>query len=102
MSPDSLRRTTLLGREDKEAVAAFLVGLSGLDPSSLVGTSVSQWTGAAGLGPGAAAVVSALVHLTTYACDLDTFAADAAADQLRRAVGEWCTSACSARWLPGT
>jgi len=85
MGPDSLRRTTLLGREDSEALAAFLAGLSRLDPSRQAGASVSQWIGGAGLGPAAAAVVSALVRLTTYACDLDTFAADAAVAQLQRA-----------------
>jgi phytoene dehydrogenase-like protein len=84
--PDSLRRTTLLGRKDSEALAAFLAGLPRLDPSRQAGASVSQWIGGAGLGPAAAAAVSALVRLTTYACDPNTFAADAAAAQLQRAV----------------
>jgi phytoene dehydrogenase-like protein len=83
--PDSLRRTTLLGREDKEAVAALLAGLPGLEPRRLAGASVAQWIAGAGLGPAAAAAVSALVRLTTYASDLHTFAADAAAAQLRDA-----------------
>jgi phytoene dehydrogenase-like protein len=84
-SPDSLRRTTLLGRKDSEALAAFLAELPRLDPSRQAGASVSQWIGGAGLGPAAAAAVSALVRLTTYACDMDTFAADAAVAQLQRA-----------------
>jgi phytoene dehydrogenase-like protein len=84
MGPDSLRRTTLLGRKDKEALAAFRAGLARLDPARQAGASVSQWVGDAGLGPAAAAVVSALVRLATYACDLDTFAADAAIAQLQR------------------
>lgn len=69
--PDSLRRTTLLGRKDKEAVAAFLAGLPQLDPSRQASASVSQWIGGAGLGLAAAAAVSALVRLTTYAWDMD-------------------------------
>jgi phytoene dehydrogenase-like protein len=85
MGPDSLRRTTLLGRKDAEALAAFLAGLPRLDPSRQAGASVSQWIGGAGLGPAAAAAVSALVRLATYAWDMDTFAADAAIAQLQRA-----------------
>jgi phytoene dehydrogenase-like protein len=84
-SPDSLRRTTLLGREDKEAVAALLAGLPRLEPRRLAGVSAAQWIAGAGLGPAGAAVVSALVRLTTYASDLHTFAADAAVAQLRDA-----------------
>ncbi|MGD0241441.1 MAG: FAD-dependent oxidoreductase [Streptosporangiaceae bacterium] len=84
-SPDSLRRSTLLGRKDSDALAAFLAGLPRLDPSRQAGASVSQWIGDAGLGPAPGAVVSALVRLTTYACDMNTFAADAAAAQLQRA-----------------
>lgn len=83
--PDSLRRTTLLGREDKEAVAALLAGLPRLEPRRLAGASAAQWIAAAGLGTAAAAAVSALVRLTTYASDLHTFAADAAVAQLRDA-----------------
>ena len=83
--PDSLLRTTLLGREDKEAVAALLAGLPRLEPRRLAGTSAAQWIAGAGLGPAGAAAVSALVRLTTYASDLHTFAADAAVAQLRDA-----------------
>ncbi len=85
--PGSLRSTTLLGPEDKEALAALLAGLSRLTPRRPAGASVSQWIAGAGLGPAAAAAVSALVRLTTYACDLDTFAADAAVAQLQLAAG---------------
>ena len=83
--PDSLLRTTLLGREDKKAVAALLGGLPRLEPRRLAGTSAAQWIAGAGLGPAGAAAVSALVRLTTYASDLHTFAADAAVAQLRDA-----------------
>jgi phytoene dehydrogenase-like protein len=85
MSPGSLRRTTLLGRKDKEAVAALLARLPLLHPQRHAGASVSQWIAGAGLGPAAVAAVSALVRLATYAPDMTTFAADAAVAQLQRA-----------------
>jgi len=85
-SPDSLRRTTLLGRKDKEALAALLARLPRLHPRRHAGASVSQWIGGAGLGP-AAAAVDALVRLTTYVPDMNTLAADAAVAQLQRAAG---------------
>ena len=86
-SPDSLRRTTLLGRKDKEALAALLARLPRLHPRRHAGASVSQWIGGAGLGPAAAAAVDALVRLTTYVPDMNTLAADAAVAQLQRAAG---------------
>ena len=85
MGPGSLHRTTLLGRRDKLTLGALLAGLPALDPGRHAGASVSQWIGGAGLGPAAAAAFEALVRLTTYASDLDTFAADAAIAQLQRA-----------------
>jgi phytoene dehydrogenase-like protein len=87
MSLGSLRRTTLLGPADKEAVAAFLTRLAGLRADRLAGTSVADWLTASCLGPAAAAVITALIRLTTYASDPDTFAADAAAAQLQAAAG---------------
>jgi phytoene dehydrogenase-like protein len=87
MSPHSLRHTTLLGRKDKEAVAALLARLPLLHPQRHAGASVSQWIAGAGLGSAAAAAVNALVRLATYASDMNTFAADAAVAQLQRAAG---------------
>jgi phytoene dehydrogenase-like protein len=87
MSLDSLRRTTLLGPADQETVAAFLMRLAGLSADRLAGTSVADWVAGSGLGPAAAAVITALIRLTTYAPDPDTFAADAAAAQLQTAAG---------------
>jgi len=84
-SPDSLRRTTLLGRKDKEALAALLARLPRLHPQRHAGASVSQWIAGAGMGPAAVAAVDALVRLTTYVSDMNTFAADAAVAQLQRA-----------------
>jgi phytoene dehydrogenase-like protein len=84
-SPDSLRRTTLLGRKDKAALAALLARLPRLHPQRQAGASVSQWIAGAGLGPAAVAAVDALVRLTTYVSDMNTFAADAAVAQLQRA-----------------
>ena len=84
-SPDSLRRTTLLGRKDKEALAALLARLPRLHPQRQAGASVAQWIASAGLGPAAVAAVDALVRLTTYVSDMNTFAADAAVAQLQRA-----------------
>jgi phytoene dehydrogenase-like protein len=82
---NSLRRTTLLGRKDKEAFAAFLARLPLLNPPQHAGASVSQWIAGTDLGPAAAAAATALVRLTTYAADLNTFAADAAVAQMQRA-----------------
>jgi phytoene dehydrogenase-like protein len=84
-SPDSLRRTTLLGRKDKEALAALLARLPRLHPQRHAGASVSQWIAGAGLGPAAVAAADALVRLTTYVSDMNTFAADAAVAQLQLA-----------------
>jgi hypothetical protein len=84
-SPSSLRRTTLLGRKDKVALAALLARLPRLHPQRHAGASVSQWIAGASLGPAAVATVTALIRLTTYASDMNTFAADAAVAQLQRA-----------------
>jgi phytoene dehydrogenase-like protein len=84
-SPGSLRRTTLLGWKDKAALAALLARLPLLHPRRHAGASVSQWIADAGFGPAAVAAVEALVRLTTYAPDMNTFAADAAVAQLQRA-----------------
>jgi phytoene dehydrogenase-like protein len=83
--PGSLLRTTLLGRKDKVALAALLARLPRLQPQRQAGASVSQWIADAGLGPAAVAAVEALVRLTTYVPDMNTFAADAAVAQLQRA-----------------
>ncbi|HEY2509087.1 MAG TPA: FAD-dependent oxidoreductase [Streptosporangiaceae bacterium] len=84
-SAGSLRRTTLLGRKDKVAVAGLLAMLPLLDPGRHAGESVSQWIAGAGFRAPAASLVKALVHLTTYASDLNTLGADAALAQLQRA-----------------
>jgi phytoene dehydrogenase-like protein len=86
-SPSSLRRTTLLGRKDKLAFAALLARLPLLHPQRHAGASVSQWIAEAGFSPAAAAAAAALVRLTTYASDMNTFSADAAVTQLQRAAG---------------
>jgi len=82
-TPDSLQRTTLLRREDKEALAALLTRLPSLRPECQAGASVAQWTAGAGFRPEGVAAVHALVRLTTYASDMNTFAADAAVAQLQ-------------------
>jgi phytoene dehydrogenase-like protein len=84
-SPDTLRRTTLFGRTDKVTFAALLARLALLRPERHAGASVSQWIADSGLWPAAAGVARALVRLTTYATDLDSFGADAAIGQLQRA-----------------
>jgi phytoene dehydrogenase-like protein len=86
-SPDSLRRSKLLGRKDAEAFAEFFARLPLLCPQWHAGASVSQWIAGAGFGPAAAAAAAALIRLTTYASDMNTFAADAAIGQLQRAAG---------------
>jgi phytoene dehydrogenase-like protein len=82
-SPDTLRRTTLLGRKDKEAFAALLRRLALLPAQQLAGVSVSQWLADAAIGPAAAAAVTALIRLTTYTSDPSALAADAAVAQLQ-------------------
>jgi len=84
-SPDSLQRTTLLGQKDKEAFAALLARLPLMHPERHAGTSVSEWIAGIDLGTAAVAAMNALIRLTTYASDMNTFAADAAIAQLRRA-----------------
>jgi phytoene dehydrogenase-like protein len=84
-SRDSLRRTTLLGRKDKEAFAALLARLPLLDAQQHAGASVAQWVAGAGFGSAAVAALNALVRLTTFASDMNTFGADAAVAQLQRA-----------------
>jgi phytoene dehydrogenase-like protein len=86
-SPDSLRRTTLLGRKDKEAFAALLARLPRLHPQRHAGNSVAEWIGGGGFGPAGVAAVEALIRLTTYASDVDTLGADAAMAQLQCAAG---------------
>ena len=49
-SPDTLRRTTLLGRKDKEAMAALFARLPRLQPQRHAGASASQWIADAGWG----------------------------------------------------
>jgi phytoene dehydrogenase-like protein len=84
-SPGTLRRTTLFGLTDKVTFAALLGRLPLLSAGRHAGASVSQWIADSGLWPTAALVARALVRLTTYASDLDTFGADAAISQLQRA-----------------
>jgi phytoene dehydrogenase-like protein len=86
-SPGSLRRTTLLGLTDRVAFGVLLARLPLLDPRRYAGTSVSQWIARSGLGPAADPVLRALVRLTTYATDMDTFGADAVIAQLQQSAG---------------
>jgi phytoene dehydrogenase-like protein len=87
MSLGALHRTTLLSQRDKATAGAFLAELTRLEPGRLAGVSVSQWLAGSGLGSAGAAVIAALIRLTTYATDLDAFGADAAAAQLQLAAG---------------
>jgi phytoene dehydrogenase-like protein len=84
-SPMSLARTGAVGARDKVRLARLLATLPRLDASSLAGTSVSDWIASHGFEGRAASVVTALLRLGTYASDLTTFGADAAAEQMRLA-----------------
>src|SRR5579859_8088284 len=86
-SPGSLRHTTLLGTKDKVALAALLMRLPLISAERYAGISVARWTADASLRPAAAAVMTALVRLATYAADIETFSADAAITQLQCAAG---------------
>jgi phytoene dehydrogenase-like protein len=79
----ALLRTTALSAGAKAQLGRLLGGLAGLRPARLEGLSVAQWLAERGLRPDAAAVLEALVRLTTYSDDLADFGADAAVSQLQ-------------------
>ena len=86
--PGSLLRTTALRPRSKMALAALLARLPKLDPSALAGRSVDEWIGDLDLRDDGAAVFRALLRIGTYADDLSTFDAGAAAQQLQRAAAK--------------
>jgi phytoene dehydrogenase-like protein len=81
--PASLLRTTAMGRAGKAQLGRLLGLLPVLRPDRLAGTSVRAWLGDHSLRPDAEAVVRALVRLTTYTADVDSFSAGAAVRQLQ-------------------
>lgn len=81
----SLARTGLVGTKSKVQLARFLAQLSRQHAEALSGTSVTDWLDSPRLRPEAAAVVRALIRLTTYTADMDAMSADAALIQLQLA-----------------
>lgn len=86
--PGSLLRTTALRPRSKVALAALLARLPKLDAVALAGRSVEAWIDDLDLHDDGAAVFRALLRIGTYADDLSTFDAGAAAQQLQRAAAK--------------
>jgi len=80
--PTSLLRTSALGVREKVAMGKLLAGLPKVDPSTLAGTSVSEWVDSVSNSDRVSALVHALVRLSTYSNDPDVTSADVAVAQL--------------------
>ncbi|MHB1488658.1 MAG: FAD-dependent oxidoreductase [Acidimicrobiales bacterium] len=79
----SLLRTSMLGWRSKAQFAMVLGRLPRLNPSKLVGTSVRGWLADQDLRPDVGAAIMALIRLSTYTADVESFGADAAVAQLQ-------------------
>ncbi len=85
-SVGSLLRSPILGLFEKARLARLLTSVPKLQPSSFAGSSAVEWIASLGITPRAAAVVSALTRVVTYAGDLAAVSADAAIAQLQLAL----------------
>jgi protoporphyrinogen oxidase len=81
--PGSLARTSIFGLKAKAQFGALLARVGRLDPASLDATSVGQWLEAQDLRPEVDSLVRALVRLSTYTADVETFSAGAALSQVQ-------------------
>jgi phytoene dehydrogenase-like protein len=81
----TLLRTGALSRRSKLQLAKLLALLPRLKPDRHAHASVHDWLAALHLRPDAEAMVRALIRLSTYTADVDTFSADAAIGQLQAA-----------------
>jgi hypothetical protein len=84
-SSNALAGTSLLGLRGNAALKELLGRVPGLRPQEFEGTSVNQWIASLGLQADVAPVLRAILRLATFACDFDTFGADAAVTQLQAA-----------------
>jgi phytoene dehydrogenase-like protein len=78
-----LLRSTALWTRSKAQAGKLLARLPKIDAKQLADQSVRQWLDSWDLRPDAAAVVLAMIRLSTYVADVDEFAADAAIHQLQ-------------------
>ena len=81
--PASLLHTTALGKASKTQFARLMGMLPVLRPARFAATSVRAWLDDHSLRPDVDAVVRALIRLTTYTADVDSFSAGAAIRQLQ-------------------
>jgi phytoene dehydrogenase-like protein len=84
--PTTLARTRALSGRGKAQFAALLATLGRTDARRLEGMSVNTWLAERDLTPSADTIIRALVRISTYAAEFDTFAADAAVRQLQTAL----------------
>jgi phytoene dehydrogenase-like protein len=85
LGPESLEQTTFFDGADKAQFGALAGRMAAVDPASLQGLSIGDWLADQDLRHKVDAVVRALFRLSTYAADLDRFAADAALAQQQAA-----------------
>ena len=83
--PASLVRTGVLGARSKAQLVGLLGRLPRLRVEALHRTTLAAWLDGCHLGPDAESVVRALIRLSTYSDDVETFSAGAALGQLQLA-----------------
>ena len=86
-SPWSLLTSDLVSPAGRVALARVLLSLPRAVTPDLVAASAREWITGATRRPDVAAVVEALVRLSTYSADPDSLSADAAVAQLRLSTG---------------
>ena len=83
--PASLLRTGVVGARSKAQLVGLLGRLPRLRVEALARTTVAEWLQGCHLRPDAESVVRALLRLSTYSDDVETFSAGAALGQLQLA-----------------
>jgi hypothetical protein len=81
--PSTLIRTRLLGTRGKAQMIGLLGRMSRADPDRLADTSLQEWLGRFHLRGDVEAVARALVRLSTYSPDVESFSAGAAVAQMQ-------------------
>ena len=85
--PLTLMGTGALGPREKAELAGLLARLPSVDTAALGGTSVSQWIADSVSGERSAALLRALVRLSTYCDDPGKLSAEVAVGQLQLSAG---------------
>jgi glycine/D-amino acid oxidase-like deaminating enzyme len=91
----TLAVTRAAGARDKVDLGRVLARIGSIEPASMAHTSVSDWVDTVTDRPRAAAVLRALVRLSTYVNDSDTLSAEVGLLQLQRSL------AAGVRYLDG-